>query len=376
MFIKKNIIFFWSERNIPRFYLSIKCIINLILFYFLKIFIKKNQSYNFNSILFINTEKMGDIILSLDFLLSFQEQVNYSQRYLLVEKNYKDLLKLFPLKYKILTYDKNKYRFNLIYRIKILQMLKKFKFSTVVNITPERGSLNDELSILSSGKTTISIKSTSPFLIKSITKIYNLHYSKFIESDSVSNYKSLNQLAKYFQINFLDQNKRNSNINNYQKSIKKVILIAPSASDKFRNWKKNNFKELVDILSKESKIILMGTSKQKKIIKYISNNNQNIEIKIDLTYEEMYKILNSVNLFIGLDSGVTHFALQLNKPTIAIIGGGKYGKFFPYKESSNVKFLFYSMDCFGCEWHCKYKEPYCINKISVNEVYYLINKIF
>lgn len=375
MFIKKNIIIFWIEKNIPRFYLEVKCIINLVLFYLIKIFIKRNHSYNFNSILFINSEKMGDIILSLDFLFSFQEQLNYSQKYLLIDKNYESLLKLFPLKYEIITYNKTKYRFNLIYRIKILRMLNKFKFSTIVNITPERGSLNDELSILSSGRTTIAIKSTSPFLIKFVNKIYNLYYSKFIESGSENNYETLKYLAKYFQFDLIEWNKKNLGFDNYQMSDRKTILIAPSASNRFRNWKKDNFKKLVNRLSKENKIILIGTSKQRKILEYISDNNKKIEIKINLTYKEIYRIMNCVNLFIGLDSGLTHFALQLNKPTIAIIGGGKYGKFFPYKQSSNFKFLYFLMDCFGCEWQCKYIQPYCINEINVDEVFLAANKI-
>jgi ADP-heptose:LPS heptosyltransferase len=79
--------------------------------------------------------------------------------------------------------------------------------------------------------------------------------------------------------------------------------------------------------------------------------------------------MKNCSLYIGNDSGLTHLAHQLNAPLIAIIGGGKFGKFFPYKEREDAVFLFDQMDCFGCDWNCIHDKRYCLINVSPELVY-------
>jgi len=135
------------------------------------------------------------------------------------------------------------------------------------------------------------------------------------------------------------------------------ITVAPLPSDIKRSWGVYNFKDLCKDLSKSFKIVLLGSKNDKEILDGISkSNNKIINTAGLLKMYEVPSVINKSKLFIGNDSGLTHIALKLDVPMIAIIGGGNYGKFFPYdEENSKIIYMYDKMDCFGCEWNCIYK---------------------
>lgn len=49
---------------------------------------------------------------------------------------------------------------------------------------------------------------------------------------------------------------------------------------------------------------------------------------------------------------------------MATVGGGHWGRFFPWENSRNVHWLNKKMDCFHCNWKCKYGDFRCVNNID------------
>lgn len=264
-----------------------------------------------------------------------------------------------------------------MYRIRIIRDIRKLSLEYVANISPERGSINDALTILSGAKFKIGLKSKSIYITSTFTKYYNKYYSFFSNSKLKNEYYALDDLLRYFNIDKRDNDKLFYCEENNFTPIENYILIAPSASESFRNWDKANFRILIQKLCdvKSHPIIILGTFRQSGIIQYISEGIDNTTIKIDLHFSEIIQLVYNCRLLVGLDSGITHIALQMRKPIIAIIGGGKYGKFFPYKNTSYVRYFYHEMDCFGCNWICKYKEPYCLTMVSVDDVFSSCNQL-
>ena len=104
--------------------------------------------------------------------------------------------------------------------------------------------------------------------------------------------------------------------------------------------------------------------------------NKNVTILAgELELYEIPFLVKYAKLFIGQDSGLTHIAFKLGVPLIAIIGGGEFGRFFPYRESEKVRFLYSKMDCFLCHWECKKKEMFCMTDIAPNILLNEANKL-
>ena len=65
--------------------------------------------------------------------------------------------------------------------------------------------------------------------------------------------------------------------------------------------------------------------------------------------------------YIGKDTGPMHLAAAMDKPVIAIFGGGTWPRFVP---AARVGFaLTVAMPCSGCHWVCHLRESHCIKLV-------------
>ena len=89
------------------------------------------------------------------------------------------------------------------------------------------------------------------------------------------------------------------------------------------------------------------------------------DLRGQTTLEELAQEIAQADLYLGVDTGPTHLALALGKPTVVVLGGGDYGRFFPYGQARVVT---HRMDCFQCHWECKYDRALCLHDISPTSV--------
>jgi ADP-heptose:LPS heptosyltransferase len=150
----------------------------------------------------------------------------------------------------------------------------------------------------------------------------------------------------------------------------KYLLIAPQSSDRTRTWGEYNYKLFCQLISKQVNIILIGSEKKRLHIEKIKEGNDRIiNLAGKLKLDEIRTLIKRCSLFIGNDSGLSHLALKADVPMIAIIGGGSYQRYFPFKQTDSRLFLYYTLDCFGCEWKCHLKEKFCLTKVDPTEVH-------
>lgn len=85
------------------------------------------------------------------------------------------------------------------------------------------------------------------------------------------------------------------------------------------------------------------------------------------------KVIEDANMLIGTDSCAIHIAAAVGTNNLCIMGGGQYGRFYPYGDLNINKIIFSKMECYGCEWRCKYNKALCIQDILVEDVWKMIN---
>jgi ADP-heptose:LPS heptosyltransferase len=325
--------------------------------------VKKTTSLNAaapQKILLINTGDLGDNILTLRFIAMLINSDTFSPS-VLCKHTLRDLyVSLYP-QLTIIPWNKKKYRNNIFYKVKYIKKLRCRKYNIAFNVTPERGILNEELVQLSGADQLWKFVKKDAFIINPIKHFLDNKYNRNFRF----NRNEIDILEDTGKVLGLQNDKiiRHLRI----QSRKKVICIAPFSSDPKRNWDVFNYKELTDKLSCDYKVILLG--KTQSINKKLNFRNDNcLDLIGKTSLHDLPTIIKDSRLFIGNDSGLTHLALNLEVPLIAIIGGGMYNRFFPYAENELQRYLFHQMDCFGCSWNCIYKERYCITKVTVNEV--------
>ena len=311
-----------------------------------------------------------------------------SDMYLLIREEYFDLFRNYKGKIRIIGFDYMKYKWSMIYKINFLKFLHSLKLSKCYNVTPCRGIRDDEISLLAGANEVYCLNSNCQYFKKAFKKKMDREYDGVLFKKITNEYNKHIELLKKFNFN-KNKNITIKNKNSFKVSkqlplfftrkyfLERYIAIAPLASIPQKSWGLENYRLLCNKLCKNYKILLLGSANQQESLRFIENGNKNVINTAGMfKLNDIPSIIKNGILFIGNDSGLTHIALKLDVPLIAIIGGGSYGKFFPFdRENPNVVFLYYEMDCFGCEWKCFYKEMYCLKNVLVTDVLESIKKL-
>ena len=343
---------------------------------------KNNKSQN---LLFINTGRIGDLVVSSALLENPDVFNNYNEVVFVVNENYAELFNDYSGRVQFVKYDHKKYKYSLKYRLDFLNRLRNKCFSYCINLTAARGMLNDEITLLSGAKHKYCLNKNYRYLGNFYGKKMDKKYDGIIADDIINEYEKHFELMKFlnkdytksFQIeNTFTFRTDKINLSDDLSGKQNFIVIAPFSSERNRDWSKNKLQDLIRVLSNKYLIILLGSKLQQRELYSLKDDSNSVEVMAGLLkLNEVAGILKRCKLFIGGDSGLTHIALKIGIPFISLIGGGQFGRFFPIGESEKRKFLYHKVDCFGCEWNCIHPERYCITEVKVETVLTEANKI-
>ncbi len=73
-------------------------------------------------------------------------------------------------------------------------------------------------------------------------------------------------------------------------------------------------------------------------------------------------IIGKSRIYLGADSSGAHMASALGVTNVVVLGGGHFGRFIPYSPLTTAVCL--PLECYGCDWQCRYQHTYCVSDIS------------
>lgn len=82
------------------------------------------------------------------------------------------------------------------------------------------------------------------------------------------------------------------------------------------------------------------------------------------TIGRMIECVRLADVVLGPDSATLHVAVALRKPTVCILGGGQPGRFQPWGSPELNYVAVKPMDCFGCDWKCRYETMRCVQELD------------
>lgn len=154
--------------------------------------------------------------------------------------------------------------------------------------------------------------------------------------------------------------------------------VALGLGGRSSKWPEDYWVELAGRLSSEGwHLLLLGgkdTTELANRIKFVQPTVDNCVGR--LNWRDTAEVLESVQAFIGNDSGVTHFASLICKKCLVILGGGTFRRFFPWPENANQYVIYYGLECFDCGWRCQYAEKWCLKFIRPENVYRAFARMF
>jgi ADP-heptose:LPS heptosyltransferase len=80
------------------------------------------------------------------------------------------------------------------------------------------------------------------------------------------------------------------------------------------------------------------------------------------TLRESAALIAAARFVLAVDTSIPHIATALGVPNVVILGGGHFGRFFPYSSLTSVVCL--PLECYGCDWRCGFAEAHCVTGIQ------------
>jgi ADP-heptose:LPS heptosyltransferase len=357
--------------------------VSFAIFLLLKNKSKPHQPPSPSSLLCVNTMSFGDVIISMELIRILSSSGKFSKIFFVVDGRFVDFINSLGLPVRVIPFNRKKYRFNFSERLRSLQLLHSLNAESAINLSQERGSVNDELTLLAGAMTTLTVERRNYFHIAFFDKLYTDQFTHIISSTSINEYEKNVDIWKYFHTDTcIPPPAYSLKLDNTRSTFvpaSSYVVVAPFASDPERTWGDHRYRDLCQELSINNTGVLIGDSSQRHSLESIRDANFNIINLGGMTsLSDIPGILHTCILFIGNDSGLTHLALSLDVPVIALIGGGMYGRFFPKPHQKNVTYHFHPMECFNCRWNCSYKSRYCLTKISysavIKDVQFFLNR--
>jgi len=348
------------------------------------------------AVLLLKPEGIGDLVIFTAVLPDIRVFYGEKKIVLVVRQEARELFEQCPYVDEVIGIDYERYLNNLLYRMKVLHSL--FSLRPEVSFYPaySRGYVGEQLALLSGAKFKYAVRHSN-------RNRYNIFYTmlfpisealpeidkyrKFFAKLKISSPK-IHPTELWFSEK--DRDAVNSLLQRHGIADRQFIILFPGARYRIKCWQASKFSELVSHIARdfpELVFVVAGDEKDRVHYENLRSELNLIPDKkiIDFTGEtnlrELGILIGMAKVYIGADTGALHMAVAVGTPTVCIMGGGHFGRFFPYGDLKKNRIVYHHMDCYGCNWMCiydgaMYNGARCIRRINVDNVYNEFKNLF
>ncbi|MEW5758588.1 MAG: lipopolysaccharide heptosyltransferase II [Candidatus Omnitrophota bacterium] len=332
---------------------------------------------NYNRILIIRTDKIGDVVLSTPVITALRSNYPESFIAIMVAPEAREIVEGNPYLDEVIVFDKNRTHKGFFGTFRITREIKNrhFDLAVILHTTnrinlitffagiKKRIGYDRRLSFLLTDK----LKDTK-YLGKKHEVEYNLDIIKKlgIEFSSPKPFIPLKDDSEKYIEDILRKNGITEK--------DKIVVLHPGASCVSKRWPFERFSELADILARDFlvKIIIVASKDQKNLadLTLVNMKEKAINLAGIVSISQLASLLRRASLFISNDSGPVHIASALDTPVISIFGRKQAGlspkRWRPF--GAQDKFLHKDAGCIECHAHNCVKNFICLKTITVNDV--------
>jgi len=349
------------------------------------------------NVLVVRTDGLGDLILAAPLFKHVKKAFGQPRISLLTRGEWADLLQDCPYIDEVIPWSIQKYATSIRYRFRFIESLRRRSFDLAIHPVYSREPLSDEVVCCTHASQKVGFDGDLNNISKRRKSKNDRHYTRLIKSTVMvcpeieRNRDFAEQIIRQtirsedFQpelwLSDADRIAAREILNQRALSVNGGVVIAlfPGASSAYKTWPAANYAELANRLHQRfnAKFIVCGAHDDAEIASDVMDKVRAPVINLAgrTSLVQLAAVLESSDLYIGNDTGPLHMAVAVGIPTLGIMGGGHFGRFYPYGDLNKHRVAFKKMDCYGCNWNCIYDTTRCIQEISVNDVWHEAQRI-
>lgn len=163
------------------------------------------------------------------------------------------------------------------------------------------------------------------------------------------------------------------------------VVLFPGASAPGRQWPEQHFAELARRCAEDVglPVVICGGPGDVKIAEAAASTAGPSVVSVAgrTSLKQLTTVIARAHLLVSNETSAVHIAAAVGVPSVCIVGGGHFGRFVPYDLFSSALrplpvVASRNMECFGCNWVCKFhpargKPMPCVEQVSVDSVWQL-----
>jgi ADP-heptose:LPS heptosyltransferase/predicted O-methyltransferase YrrM/2-polyprenyl-3-methyl-5-hydroxy-6-metoxy-1,4-benzoquinol methylase len=328
------------------------------------------------SIVFVRADAIGDNLMATSLIAPLAAK--YGEKLTVVcNQTVASLYERLPDVAQVITFDRNLLTNDDMYRSKIEQQLSDLKADVVLNSVYSRDAIVDFLSLACNARESIAFNGNLSNMTEESrvrnNKLYThiiqshdehlpeiLRHNDFLQALSIENTEIVPTIA----IEQEDRKVVRQLLMQQTVDMDRILVLGAFSAHSAKNYP--HWAEALIEVCKERKlsVVALGSTDDREA-------SQNILDKLGVptvnlcgltTLLQSAAVIESAQIVVATDTSIPHIASALNKPNIVVLGGGHFGRFFPYSASTSVVCL--PLECYGCNWYCKFSTEHCVKSVA------------
>jgi len=334
-------------------------------------------------ILWIRIDAIGDNVLAASMLPHIREKFGFAEITVLCREHVVELYESCPFVDGVIGVDHKRFEKERGYRKQIASHLKAKRFDLALNSTYSRNDVADILADLSGAREKVAIESDLSNFDAQVRDKGNALYDRILKTarnpgpelerhrDFLRGLEiSAEELKPRVWCTAEDEAWANEFFRENQVSSIRTLALFPQSQ-----LEAKDYPHFADVLKefKEYDVIVFAKNETpaiKALVSAVPNRVFNLVGRT--TLRQMAACLRRCSLYMGVDSAGAHLACAVGLPNVVVVGGGHFGRFLPYSPLTSIVSL--PLDCFGCNWECRFSQVHCIGDIPPQVVVAAIRK--
>jgi len=340
-----------------------------------------------NKILVFRTDAIGDFLLSISAIQRLKHLYAGYHHVLLVHPAAAQLAQSLDLGDEIWEFHREKFIKNPFYHCLLLIKIRRAGFHTAICLNYSREILGDEVIFVSGANERIGWNGNTSRISLIFKRFTDRFYTKLVSSIQ----KQLHELKRNFEFvsqitNCSDEDLHAAPINQLitrSESMeilqdlgltrRRYCILVPGSRIRKKMWSLSNFAQIIEWLHAEFQLrtVIIGSKGEEGIGRELSNQcivAQPISVIGQISFQESINLMGNSSVVVTNDNAMAHIAVLLDLNMVSVLGGGQFGRFAPYGNPERQRWVFTKLDCYNCDWVCKYSHYKCIQDVPVEAV--------
>jgi len=349
------------------------------------------------NILVVRTDGLGDLLLATPMLRHLRRSFAQHRITLLTREEWLEAVETCPYVDELISWNIRKYNKNLFYRLRFIHALRNRRFDLALYPAYSRERLIDEVLCCCRAARKIGFDGDLVNISSEEKARNDSYYTKLVEprDEDVLELDRNRKFTEEATGKMIEREdfqpemwlkgsdrvaaRRLLAEAGLNPSRELIVALFPAASVGKKLWPANHYAELGDRIVQRygAKILICGAVSDSTVAADVQSQMRRPALNFagKTSLRELAALFEACALYIGNDTGPLHMAVILGISTLGIIGGGQFGRFYPWGDPNRHRIVFKKMDCYHCNWHCMYDTIRCVQDISVDDVWLATQRI-